>query len=127
MRIAHCFALAAALAMGAPAAFAHDGARHAWSHWWHYNDRTKAADDNNIHAGGVTYDDDVLANRVADALRADRTLSEPGVTATVTAKDGRVSLTGSADSIVQATRAEQIARSVAGAGNVSGTLETTAG
>ena len=127
MKIATCMAFAAALAAGAPVAFAHEGEHHAWNHWYHDGDRTTAADDNNIHSGGVTYEDDQLAGRVADALRNDRMLSEPGITATVTAKDGRVSLTGSASNIQQAARAEQLARNVAGWGNVSGSLESTAG
>ena len=127
MKIATCMAFTAALAVGTPMAFAHEAEHHTWNHWYHDHERTTAADDNNIHSGGVTYEDDQLAGRVADALRNDRMLSMPGITATVTAKDGQVSLTGSASNIQQAARAEQLARDVAGRGNVSGSLESTAG
>lgn len=120
-------ALAAALLLGAAPCFANDYAHH---HAWldgqdtHY----RSADDGTIHVGsGMNADDLALAERVADALRSDRRLSEPGITATVTAKDGRVSLSGSANDNRQAIRAEAIARHVAGAGNVSGTLANEAG
>ena len=125
MKIAHCLALAAVLAAAAPLASANDGRwHHGWNRW-NGHDRTTMWDDHNIHAGGGTYADDELAQRVADALRSDRMLSEPGITATVVANNGRVSLTGSAHNVQQAARAEQLARQVAGAGNVSGMLEAT--
>ena len=128
MKIAPRMAFAAALSLGAPFALANEGHHHFWNSWWHYDDRpSTAADDNTIHSGGATYADDELAGRVADALRNDRMLSEPGITATVVANNGRVSLTGSAHNIQQAARAEHLARQVAGWGNVSGTLESTAG
>jgi len=117
--------LAAALALGAAPAFAHDYAHH---HAWNGYDTAAvprlAADDGNIHAGAINADDQALADRVADALRADRRLAEPGITATVSAKDGRVALSGFAQDNRQAQCAEAIARRVAGAGNVSGTLAT---
>jgi len=119
--------LAAALALGATPCFANDYGRH---HLWSYDDTSnyRAADDGTIHVGAApNADDQALAERVADALRSDRRLSEPGITATVTAKDGRVSLSGSANDERQAMRAEAIARRVAGAGNVSGTLSSEAG
>ncbi|HEX3062310.1 MAG TPA: BON domain-containing protein [Usitatibacter sp.] len=119
--------LAAALALGAAPCFANDYGRH---HFWSYDDTSyyRAADDGTIHVGAApNADDQALAERVADALRSDRRLSEPGITATVTAKDGRVSLSGSANDERQAMRAEAIARRVAGAGNVSGTLSSEAG
>ncbi|HEX4334016.1 MAG TPA: BON domain-containing protein [Usitatibacter sp.] len=117
---------AAALAMGAAPCFAHDPAqRHAWLHGG--DTYYPTADDGNIHAGGANADDQALADRVADALRSDRRLAEPGITATVTAKDGRVALSGFANDNRQSTRAENIARRVAGAGNVSGTLANEAG
>ncbi len=120
-------ALAAAFAVAATApAFAHDSGRnHAWNSDGSYS--TRMSDDGTIHSGGVTADDQALADRVADALRNDRKLSEPGITATVTAKDGRVALSGFANNEGQARRAEAIARRVAGAGNVSGTLANEAG
>jgi len=117
---------AAALALGAAPCFANDsGHRHAWLHGddSHY----RSADAGNIHSGAANADDQALADRVADALRSDRRLSEPGITATVTAKDGRVALSGFANDNRQAMRAEAIARRVAGAGNVSGTLANEAG
>lgn len=119
--------LAGALALAAAPCFAHDAGRH---HVWSYDDTSyyRSADDGNIHEGAAANaDDQALAARVADALRSDRRLSEPGITATVSAKDGRVALSGSANDNRQAMRAEAIARSVAGAGNVSGTLSNEAG
>jgi osmotically-inducible protein OsmY len=77
-----------------------------------------------IHAGGASASDDTLANDVAAAIAADPRLF--GATATITAVDGRVSLSGSAESVAQATLAEQVARGVAGA-HVSGTLDPLGG
>ena len=119
--------LAIALAFGAAPCFANDyGHHHAGLHG--DDAYYRSADDGNIHLGSADNADDLaLAGRVADALRSDRRLSEPGITATVTAKDGRVSLSGSANDNRQAMRAEAIARQVAGAGNVSGSLSNEAG
>ena len=114
--------LAAALALGAAPCFANDFFHHAWNGY--DNTARLAADDGAIHSGATNPDDQALADRVADALRADRRLSEPGITATVSAKDGRVALSGFAQDNRQAQRAEAIARSVAGAGNVSGSIAT---
>ena len=80
-----------------------------------------------VHSGGASVADAQLADRVAAALVSDRKLSEPGITATVSAYNGRVSLTGSTDSVAQAARAEQVASRVAGRGNVSGLLSNTGG
>ena len=119
-------AIAATLALAAAPAFAHDYGHHAWNSDSTYSSRM--SDDGNIHVGAAANaDDQALADRVADALRNDRKLSEPGITATVSAKDGRVSLSGSANNQQQAYRAEAIAKRVAGAGNVSGTLSNEAG
>ncbi|HEX4780207.1 MAG TPA: BON domain-containing protein [Usitatibacter sp.] len=115
--------LAVTLALGAAPCFAHDYAHHAWN-YDSANTARLAADDGSIHSGAMNADDEALADRVADALRADRRLSEPGITATVSAKDGRVALSGFAQDNRQAQRAEAIARRVAGAGNVSGTIAT---
>ena len=80
-----------------------------------------------LHSGGPTVADAQLADRVAAALASDRILSEPGITATVSANNGRVSITGSSDNAAQAARAEQIASRVAGRGYVSGTISNTGG
>jgi len=116
--------LAVALALGAAPAFAHDYSHHAWNGYGSANTARLAADDGNIHVGAMNADDLALADRVADALRADRRLSEPGITATVTANNGQVALSGFAQDNRQAQRAEAIAKGVAGAGNVSGTIAT---
>jgi osmotically-inducible protein OsmY len=58
---------------------------------------------------------------------SDRKLSEPGITATVVANNGRVSLNGSAKDPAQAARAEKIASDIAGRGMVSGTLDSQPG
>ena len=79
-----------------------------------------------LHSGGATVEDALLADQVAAAFASDRRLSQPGITATVSATNGRVSLTGSADG-AQAARAEQIARRVAGAGSVTGMIGTEGG
>ena len=71
-----------------------------------------------LHSGGATIADAQLADRVAAAIVSDRML-EPGITATVAANDGRVSISGSADGIAQASRAEMIASRVAGRGAVT--------
>ena len=100
-------AAAFALAMGA--AQAHD-----------YGKRAMSPSNNAIHSGGMSADDQALADRVADALATDPKLVH--ITATVVAKDGRVSLNGTGN-ISQAARAEQIACDIAGRANVSGTLD----
>jgi osmotically-inducible protein OsmY len=119
--------LATTLALGAAPCFANDyGHHHAWSSY-ESDTSYRSADDGTIHVGAMNADDLALAERVGDALRSDRRLSEPGISATVTAKDGRVALSGSANDNRQAMRAEAIARRVAGAGNVSGSLSNEAG
>jgi BON domain-containing protein len=79
-----------------------------------------------LHSGGATVADAQLADQVAAALASDRRLSQPSMTATVSATNGRVSLSGSADG-AQAARAEQIARRVAGAGSVTAMIGTEGG
>jgi len=117
----------AALLLGAAPCFAnYYGHHHAWLH----GDQSsyRSTDDGNIHVGSAANaDDQALAERVADALRSDRRLEEPGITATVTARDGRVSLSGFANDNRQSMIAEADARRVAGPGNVSGTLANEAG
>jgi osmotically-inducible protein OsmY len=80
-----------------------------------------------IHTGAMTYEDQLLVDRIADALASDRQLQAPGITVTVTAKNGKVALSGSADSLAQAYRAERIVKNEAGAANVAGTLSTEGG
>ena len=78
-----------------------------------------------IHAGGATPADTALAMDVAAALAADPRLE--GATITVSASNGGVSLSGSAQSSEQAAYAEQRARGVAGVTAVSGTLSPVMG
>src|SRR5262249_47522638 len=79
-----------------------------------------------LHSGGATIADAQLADRVAAAFASDRSLSEPGITATVSANNGRVSFTGSGDA-AQSGRAEQLASRIAGRGNVTGKLSNSGG
>ena len=78
-----------------------------------------------IHSGGATASDTALALDVAAALAADRKLD--GSTITVSALDGNVSLSGSAQSPEQGALAENTAKRVAGVGAVSGTLSAQGG
>ena len=80
-----------------------------------------------IHSGAATWEDQALADRVASDLFNDRRLSAPGITSTVVARNGDVTLTGSADSFEQAQRAERVAKRAAGAGHVYGFISTTGG
>ena len=75
-----------------------------------------------IHTGANNSADQALADRVGQAIASDSRLD--GITATIVANDGRVSLTGSAKSPEQASIAENVARHVAGIANVSGTLSS---
>ena len=127
MNMRHGLMLTAALAMSG-AAFAHGvDKRAAYDGSYAYPTDRYAMGTNSVHSGGVTYDDQVLADRIAAAIAADRKLSEPGVTATVVANNGRVSLNGSAKDTTQAARAEKIASDIAGRANVSGTLDSQPG
>ena len=78
-----------------------------------------------IHSGGATTADTALAMDVAAALASDPRLDTS--TITVSASNGGVSLSGSAETVDQAFVAEQRAREVAGVQSVSGTLSTTGG
>ena len=78
-----------------------------------------------IHSGGATAADSALALNVATALASDPRLD--GATITVSANNGNVSISGSAESTEQGAYAESIARGVAGVGAVSGTLSLQAG
>ena len=77
-----------------------------------------------LHSGGKNLADTLLADDVAYALARDRKLE--GITATVSANNGQVMLSGSGDN-EQSQRARAIAQRVAGAGNVSGELSNTDG
>jgi hypothetical protein len=75
-----------------------------------------------LQSGGDNLEDTLLADNVAMAIARDPVLR--GVTVTVAANDGRVSIVGSANQ-EQSERARQIARRVAG--NASGELSNTGG
>ena len=78
-----------------------------------------------IHSGGATAADSALALDVAAALAADPRLD--GATITVSASNGNVSLSGSAESTEQGAYAENIAKRVAGPRSVTGTLSAQGG
>jgi len=89
---------------------------------------TPVTSDSAIHSGARNLDDAALADRIAAAFAADRTLSKTaGFIATVSAKDGRVSLSGNAKTAEQAAKAEKIASDIAGRANVSGTIDISGG
>ena len=75
-----------------------------------------------IHTGANNALDQELADRVGQAIASDSRLK--GITATIVANNGQVSLSGSARSPEQASIAENVARHVAGIANVSGTLSS---
>ena len=81
--------------------------------------------DSAIHAGATNVADDARAQAVAAAIAREPALE--GATVTIAARNGRVSLSGSAQSLEQAHRAEQVARDVAGVTAVSGTLDPQGG
>jgi osmotically-inducible protein OsmY len=95
----------------------------AQAHFLHGRDSAYrgAAENHTIHTAAANPDDQLLADRVADALRADPALTD--TTVTVAVNNGRVNLSGSAKDTQLAYRAERIASAVAGRGNVSGTLD----
>lgn len=77
-----------------------------------------------LQSGGDNIADTLLADRVAMALANDPLLDD--VTATVSAHNGRVSLSGMGNA-PQSHRAQQIARRVAGTASVSGELASGGG
>ena len=79
------------------------------------------------HRGGLTLEDQALADQVSYAIHFDRRLMRPGITTTVVANNGDVSISGSANNYEQAQRAELAARSVAGARHVTGMISTMGG
>ena len=77
-----------------------------------------------LQSGGPTLEDTLLADSVAMAIARDPRLKD--VTMTVSASNGRVSISGLGDNI-QNYHAQQIARSVAGPGGASGSLSSDLG
>jgi osmotically-inducible protein OsmY len=77
-----------------------------------------------IQSGGATPEDTELADRVAVALGNDPRLN--GASATVSAVNGRVSISGLADH-AQNYHAQNVASRVAGRANVSGELSSDLG
>lgn len=77
-----------------------------------------------LQSGGNNLADTLLADSVAMAFARDRALN--GVSATVSANNGRVSISGLANQ-EQSEHARQIAMRIAGRGNVSGELSNTGG
>jgi osmotically-inducible protein OsmY len=77
-----------------------------------------------IQSGGATPEDTELADRVALALGNDSRLN--GAAATVSAVNGRVSISGLADHL-ESQHAQAIASRVAGRANVSGELSSDLG
>ena len=80
-----------------------------------------------IHGGAATYDDLVLAERVARALEDSRGLSKPGITATIVADKGAVTVSGSADNEAQAQRAMVVAKHAAAPYRVAGFVASSPG
>jgi osmotically-inducible protein OsmY len=117
MKIRHELVAVAAVAFAVGAAQAHDSAKREYRS---HNDSSPAA----IHTGGLTVEDQALADQVADALRADRRMN--GATVTVTAKNGRVTLSGLAQDNAQSDIAQRDAKDIAGV-RVIGFLSPGAG
>jgi len=114
---------AAALALATGTAFAHDTAKRVYT-----IPSAPVTSDRAIHSGSNNMSDQALADQIAAAFAADRTLSkEAGFVVTVSAKNGRVSLAGNAKNQEQAAKAEKIASDIAGRANVSGTLDISGG
>ena len=117
MKIRHELVATAAVAFAVGASQAHDSDKREYRS---YNNSSPAA----IHTGGMTAEDQALADQVAAALRADPRMN--GATVTVTAKDGLVTLSGMALSTTQSDIAQRDAKDVAGA-RVIGFLSPGAG
>ena len=114
MKMTHALTAMAAFGLAIGAAQAHDPLKYTTT----YVPNSGSA----IHSGGMSAEDTALADAVAAALASDAKL-KTGITATVSAKNGRVSLSGSAKDYSLAARAEKVASDVAGRANVSGTLD----
>jgi osmotically-inducible protein OsmY len=117
MKIRHELVAVAAVAFAVGAAQAHDSAKREYRS---YNNTSPNA----IHTGGMTAEDQALADQVAATLRADPRMD--GATVTVTAKDGRVTLSGLAQSATQSDIAQRDAKDFTGA-RVIGFLSPGAG
>ena len=77
-----------------------------------------------LQSGGSNLEDTLLADSVAMAFARDRNLDD--ITATVSANRGHVSISGLAG-YSESQRALQVARRVAGPGNVTGHLSSDLG
>ena len=117
-------ALAIAAGIAAPAAFAQTYTERITVYEAPRYDAFLIEESSALHSGGKNLADTLLADDVAYALARDRKLE--GITATVSANNGKVMLSGSGDN-EQSQRAKQIAQRVAGFGNVSGELSNTDG
>jgi len=101
--------------------------------WFHHHDSDRTTyhtapmpDDNAIHTAANNADDQMLADKVADALRTAPGLN--GATVTVAANAGRVSLSGSAANASDAYRIQNIAKAAAGPGRVvAGSIDAAQG
>jgi osmotically-inducible protein OsmY len=118
MKIRHELVAVAAVAFAVGAAQAHDSAKREYRS---YNNNSSP---NAIHTGGMTAEDQALADKVADALRADPRMN--GATVTVSARNGLVTLSGLAPNPGQSDIAQRDAKDVAGA-RVIGFLSPGAG
>src|SRR5258706_11640427 len=118
MKIRHELIAVASLALAVGAAQAHDASKREYRS---YND---ASSPNAIHTGAMNAEDLALAEQVAATLRADPRMN--GATVTVTAKDGRVTLSGLAQNNTQSDIAQRDAKEVAGS-RVIGFLSPGAG
>jgi len=86
----------------------------------------RTAPTSGIHTGAMTWDDLVLVEKVAQALESDRRLAN-GLTATLVAKNGQVTLSGSTSNYAQAQLAELRAKQAASPSSVVGTIATSGG
>ena len=87
----------------------------------------RVPDGSPAHRGGLTLDDQALADRVSYAIHAGRRPMHSGLTTTVVATNGEVTISGSAESFEQAQRAEIAAKRAAGSAHVAGMISTTSG
>ena len=112
------------------AAFAIPAQAHGWFHHdanrtsydTTYDNTAPMPDGSPIHTAASNPDDQMLADKVANAIRDTRGLN--GATVTVAANDGRVTLSGAAANMSDAYRIENIAKNAAGPGHlVAGTID----
>jgi osmotically-inducible protein OsmY len=86
----------------------------------------RVPDGSPAHRGGLTLDDQALADQVSYAIPGRRPM-QSGLATTVVATNGNVTISGSAESFEQAQRAEIAAKHAAGAAHVGGMISTTSG